>query len=67
MSEEDKLQITVEGFDNGVTIKVSDGKYNCPSFIVALDRDKATILGNIILKAVKNYSDATQVILLLSI
>jgi hypothetical protein len=54
-----KVEITIEQFDNGISIKWSDHDMEeGPHDIVALDRDKEQAIGKMILDDVKHLMDS---------
>lgn len=54
-----KAIITIEQFDNGISLKWNDSEGHEPEAIVALDRDKETAIGKMIWDDVKNMMDVT--------
>lgn len=53
-----KIQIDVEQFDNGITLKWNDSEGHAPEAIVALDRDKENAIGKMIWDDIKSAMDA---------
>jgi len=53
-----KIEITIEQFDNGISLKWNDSEGHEPKAVVALDRDKENAIGKMIWDDVKNAMDA---------
>lgn len=54
-----KVSVTIEQFDNGITVKWRDAKDEVdPKCVVALERDQQRILGETLWEDIKQIMDA---------